>query len=188
MITQLCISFCRVPALSCDTLSKQLGFYISFLSWRTCLRVAKSQHLSLWSRLYGYVSAVLLMVKPHHHPLDHATHTLHLLWVVQHIYHTFDSLLSHRDLPQYYPEFPFFLVHSTEPSKHLFSVLHSLKKDFNYADILYLQPKLQILILGAFGIYLWRKALNYHRVHHTYFHAKDLNIEALKIWPSDGDL
>jgi hypothetical protein len=92
---------------------------------------------------------------------------------------------------KFYPDFPLLpWLHSTEPCEHLFGVLCGLKKDFNYADVLYLQLKLRILILSAFGDLSTEEqaAQTTAGYHHTYFHVKDLDTEALKQWPSDGDL
>ncbi|VDC00173.1 unnamed protein product [Peniophora sp. CBMAI 1063] len=52
---------------------------------------------------------------------------------------------------EFYPAYPLLpWLHSTEMLEHFFGVLRSLKKDFNFADALWLEPKLRTLMMGAF--------------------------------------
>lgn len=130
------------------------------------------------------------------HIIAHPDHAAHIHFISRESFDIFitlcDSLLSlivvYRKFYPNYPLLPW--LHSTEPCEHFFGVLRVLKKDFNYADVLYLQPKLRILILGAFGDLSPEEQANHTAsgYQHTYFHAKDLDTNALKTWPSDGDL
>jgi hypothetical protein len=130
------------------------------------------------------------------HIVAHPDHAPHIHFISRESFDIFvtlcDSLLAliivYR---KFYPDYPLLLwLHSTEPCKHCFGMLRTLKKDFNYTDILYLQPKLRILMLGAFGNLSPEEQANCTATgyHHTYFHAKDLDTDALKQWPSNGDL
>jgi hypothetical protein len=126
------------------------------------------------------------------HP-DHATNTHFISRESFDIFVTLcDSLLSlivvYR---KFYPNFPLLpWLHSTEPCEHFFGILRTIKKDFNYSDVLYLHPKLQILVLGAFGDLSAEEQANETAAgyRHTYFHVSDLDLDTLTIWPSDGDL
>lgn len=92
---------------------------------------------------------------------------------------------------QYYPTHALLpWLHSTEVCEHVFGLLRQLKKDFNYADMLYLERKLRILMMGEFR-HLSDEgkadavASGYH---HTYFHAPDLDLAVLMQWPTDSEL
>lgn len=130
------------------------------------------------------------------HVIAHDDHAVHINFISRESYDIFltlcDSLLSlivvYR---KYYPTYPLLpWLHSTEPCEHLFGVLRQLKKDFNYQDMLYLEPKLRTLMLGAFGDLVLEDQLNQTAAgyHHTYFHAVDLDTEALMQWPTDFDI
>jgi hypothetical protein len=82
------------------------------------------------------------------HIIAHPDHAAHIHFISRKSFDIFvtlcDSLLSlivvYR---KFYPDYPLLpWLHSTEPCEHFFGVLHVLKKDFSYADVLYLQPKL----------------------------------------------
>ncbi|KAA1468573.1 hypothetical protein DENSPDRAFT_814932 [Dentipellis sp. KUC8613] len=91
---------------------------------------------------------------------------------------------------RFYPTYPLLpWLHSTEVCEHIFGMLRQLKKDFNYSDMLYLEPKLRSLMLGAFqGLSPEEKANQTAAgYHHTYYHAPDLDLAALMSWPSDED-
>lgn len=94
-------------------------------------------------------------------------------------------IFSYRD---FYPLLPW--LHSTEMVEHFFGLLRSLKADFNFADALYLEPKLRTLMMGAFRGFTAQEKANMARggYFHTYFHASDLNEENLKCWPSDAEV
>ncbi|KAK7691172.1 hypothetical protein QCA50_006275 [Cerrena zonata] len=103
-----------------------------------------------------------------------------------------DSLIQlviiHR---QFYPRYPLLpWLHSTEPCEHIFGMIRQLKKDFTYADMLYLEPKLRTLMMGAFQDLTPEEKASQTAAgyHHTYFHAPDLNLSALLQWPTDDDL
>jgi len=103
-----------------------------------------------------------------------------------------DSLLSliivYR---KYYPRYPFLpWLHSTEACEHVFGVLCQIKKDFTFNDFLSAQPKLQALLLGAFGDLSTEEQANQTAAgyHHTYFMADDLDLKELLRYPSDQDL
>ena len=103
-----------------------------------------------------------------------------------------DSLLSliivYR---KYYPRYPFLpWLHPTEACEHVFGVLRQIKKDFTFNDFLSAQPKLQALLLGAFGDLSTEEQANQTTAgyHHTYFTADDLDLKELLRYPSDQDL
>lgn len=103
-----------------------------------------------------------------------------------------ESLLSlmiiYRKYYSRYPLLPW--LHSTEPCEHVFGVLRQIKKDFTFADMLFAQPKLQALLLGAFGDMTPEEQANQTAsgYHHTYFKADDLDLEELMRYPTDDDL
>jgi len=91
----------------------------------------------------------------------------------------------------FYPTYPLLpWLHSTEPCEHLFGLLRQLKRDFNYSDMLYLEPKLRALMLGAFGNLTTEQKANetMSGYHHTYFKAKDLDLDVLFQYPTDQEL
>ena len=103
-----------------------------------------------------------------------------------------ESLLSlmiiYRKYYSRYPLLPW--LHSTEPCEHVFGVLRQIKMDFTFADMLFAQPKLQALLLGAFGDMTPEEQANQTAsgYHHTYFKADDLDLEELMRYPTDDDL
>lgn len=130
------------------------------------------------------------------HVVAHPDHAAHIHFISRESFDIFitlcDSLLSlmiiHR---QFYPTYPLLpWLHSTEPCEHLFGVLRQLKKDFNYSDVLYLEPKLRTLLLGTFGDLSPDDQANQTAAgyHHTYFHTTDLDILSLMTWPSDEEI
>ncbi|KAH9849428.1 hypothetical protein C2E23DRAFT_737305, partial [Lenzites betulinus] len=103
-----------------------------------------------------------------------------------------DSLLSliivYR---RYFPHHPFMpWLHSTAPCEHIFGIIRTLKKDFNFADLLYLEPKLRTLLLGAFDRLtpLDRANDTAGGYYHSYFDSTDVNADNLRQWPSDTEL
>ncbi|KAJ6521817.1 hypothetical protein DFH09DRAFT_1424506 [Mycena vulgaris] len=103
-----------------------------------------------------------------------------------------DGLLSlmvsyHKYFPMY-PLLPW--LHSTEVCEHLFGMLRQLKKNFNYADVLYLERKLRVLMMGAFGNLSPDEQANQTAggYHHTYFSADDLDVVVLTQYPTDEEL
>ncbi|KAH9933100.1 hypothetical protein B0H21DRAFT_835847 [Amylocystis lapponica] len=127
-----------------------------------------------------------------HHP-DYA---LHIQFISRESYDIFltlcDSLLSLMIVyRKYYPTYPLLpWLHSTEPCEHIFGILRQLKKDFSYVDMLYLEPKLRTLLLGAFGDLTAEQQINQTAggYYHSYFIAEDLDLHALVQWPTDPEL
>ena len=92
---------------------------------------------------------------------------------------------------KYYSQYPLLpWLHSTEPCEHVFGAMRQIKKDFTFADMLNAQPKLQALLLGAFGDLSAEEQANQTAAgyHHTYFKADDLDLKELLRYPSDDDL
>ncbi|KAH7917617.1 hypothetical protein BV22DRAFT_986798, partial [Leucogyrophana mollusca] len=129
------------------------------------------------------------------HTEQHPDHKTNINFISRESYDIFlrlcDSLIElivvHRI---YYPTYPLLpWLHSTEPCEHIFGLLRQLKKDFNYADILHLEPKLRVLMMGAFQHLTVQEQVNQTAAgyHHTYFHAPDLDTAALMQWPSNID-
>ncbi|KAH7929600.1 hypothetical protein BV22DRAFT_1029216 [Leucogyrophana mollusca] len=130
------------------------------------------------------------------HTDQHPDHNVNVNFISRESYDIFltlcDSLLqliiAHR---MYYPTYPLLpWLHSTEPCEHIFGMLRQLKKDFNYADILHLEPKLRALMMGAFQHLSPEERANQTAAgyHHTYFHAPDIDLAILMKWPSDAIL
>lgn len=97
-----------------------------------------------------------------------------------------DSLVQlifvYREFHPTYPLLPW--LHSTEMLEHFFGIMRKLKADFNFADALWLEPKLRTLVLGAFKNLSPEEqakatAAGYW---HTYLHAPDLDEAALRTW------
>ncbi|KAJ6609212.1 hypothetical protein B0H10DRAFT_2226075 [Mycena sp. CBHHK59/15] len=92
---------------------------------------------------------------------------------------------------KYFPTYPLLpWLHSTEVCEHLFGMLRQLKKDFNYTDVLYLEHKLRILMMGAFANLSPDQQANQMSAGyvHTYFKADDLDTTILLQYPTDEDL
>ncbi|KAI0067574.1 hypothetical protein BV25DRAFT_1876116 [Artomyces pyxidatus] len=92
---------------------------------------------------------------------------------------------------KFYPSYPFLpWLHSTEVCEHIFGILRQLKADFTYADMLYLEPKLSVLLMGAFQNLSPQEQVNEvaEGYHHTYFNVRGLDLAKLMIWPSDEEL
>ncbi|KAJ7780986.1 hypothetical protein B0H16DRAFT_1496749 [Mycena metata] len=97
-------------------------------------------------------------------------------------------IVSYR---KYFPTYPLLpWLHSTEVCEHLFGMLRQLKKDFNYADVLYLERKLRVLMMGAFGNLSPDQQENQTSAGyvHTYFKADDLDTAVLLQYPTDEDI
>ncbi|KAI0054490.1 hypothetical protein BV25DRAFT_1922630 [Artomyces pyxidatus] len=130
------------------------------------------------------------------HIEQHPDHRTHIQFISHESFDIFltlcDSLLQLMVVyRQYYPMYPLLpWLHSTETCEHIFGMLRQLKEDFNYADMLYLEPKLRTLMLGAFENLTAEEKANQTAAgyHHTYFHAPDLDMATLMQWPSDVDL
>ena len=130
------------------------------------------------------------------HIVAHPDHAPLIQFISRESYDIFltlcDSLLSliviYRKFYSTYPLLPW--LRSTEPCEHLFGALRRLKKDFNFSDVLYLEPKLRTLLLGSFGDLSPSEQANQTAsgYHHTYFHTKDLDLPTLMTWPSDDDI
>ncbi|KAJ6504529.1 hypothetical protein DFH09DRAFT_943717 [Mycena vulgaris] len=91
---------------------------------------------------------------------------------------------------KYFPTYPLLpWLHSTEVCEHFFGMLRQLKKDFNYADVLYLERKLRVLMMGAFGNLSSDEQANETAggYHHTYFNADDLDTAVLMQYPTDEE-
>ncbi|KAI0027281.1 hypothetical protein K488DRAFT_62043 [Vararia minispora EC-137] len=103
-----------------------------------------------------------------------------------------DSLLQliivYRQVYPTHPLLPW--LHLTEVCEHIFGMLRQLKTDFTYADLLYLEPKLQALLMGAYRDFSPQAAANAigEGYYHTYFDLAGLDIASLMIWPSDAEL
>ncbi|KAJ7032518.1 hypothetical protein C8F04DRAFT_958759 [Mycena alexandri] len=92
---------------------------------------------------------------------------------------------------KYFPTYPLLpWLHSTEACEHLFGMVRQLKKDFTYADVLYLERKLRALQMGAFGGLSADQRANQVSAgyHHTYFKADDLDTATLLQYPTDVDM
>ncbi|KAJ6585790.1 hypothetical protein B0H19DRAFT_926943 [Mycena capillaripes] len=91
---------------------------------------------------------------------------------------------------RYFPTYPLLpWLHSTEVCEHLFGMLRQLKKDFNYVDVLYLERKLRVLMMGAFANQSADEQANQTSAgyYHTYFKADDLDTAELMQYPTDEE-
>jgi hypothetical protein len=126
------------------------------------------------------------------HP-DHSTNTHFISRESYDIFITIcESLLSliivYR---KWYSAFPFLpWLHSTEICEHLFGMLRQLKKDFNYSDMLYLEPKLRTLMLGSFGNLSFQAQANATAAgyYHSCSDVAGLDIPSLMSYPSDREI
>ncbi|KAI0028125.1 hypothetical protein K488DRAFT_59493 [Vararia minispora EC-137] len=83
---------------------------------------------------------------------------------------------------EYFPTYPLLpWLHSMEACEHLFGVLWQLETDFIFANTIYLEPKLCMLMIGAFCDLTTQEQANTMAsgYHHTYFLASDINLKAL---------
>jgi hypothetical protein len=130
------------------------------------------------------------------HIQTHPEHSVQTQFISRESYDIFlticDGLLSlivaYR---KYFPTYPLLpWLHSTEVCEHLFGMMRQLKKDFNYADVLYLERKLRVLMMGAFGNLSPDQQENQTSAGyvHTYFKTDDLDLAALMDYPTDEDL
>ncbi|EIW63281.1 uncharacterized protein TRAVEDRAFT_161459 [Trametes versicolor FP-101664 SS1] len=103
-----------------------------------------------------------------------------------------DSLLSlivvYRQYFPYHPLMPW--LHSTTPCEHIFGIIRTLKKDFNFADLLYLESKLRTLLLGAFDRLTPLDRANERAAgyYHSYFDSTSVDADNLRQWPSEIEL
>lgn len=92
---------------------------------------------------------------------------------------------------EFYPSYPLLpWLHSTEMLEHFFGVLRSLKKDFNFADALWLEPKLRTLMMGAFKNFTAEEQANATAAGYwnTYHSAPDYDADALRNYPPDSEM
>jgi hypothetical protein len=69
-------------------------------------------------------------------------------------------------------------------------MLRQLKKDFNYSDMLYLEPKLRTLMLGSFGNLSFQAQANATAAgyYHSCSDVAGLDIPSLMSYPSDREI
>ncbi|KAH7917065.1 hypothetical protein BV22DRAFT_1027022, partial [Leucogyrophana mollusca] len=157
--------------------------------WQNC-------NISHVTRVRMVLRACFSLMAWRSHTEQHPDHDVNINFISRKSYDIFLTLcnsllqliIAYR---KYYPTYPLLpWLHSTEPCKHIFGLLRQLKKDFNYADMLYLEPKLTALMMGAFWYLSPEERANQTAAgyHHTYFHAPDLDLAALIRWPSDAQL
>lgn len=130
------------------------------------------------------------------HIIKHPDHRTDIHFISRESFNIFlclcDSLIqlviSYRQFFPMYPLLPW--LHSTEMVEHLFGILRKLKADFNFADVLYAEPKLRTLMLGAFQDRTADEQANLAAggYYHTYFSAPDFDEHALRLFPTDVQL
>ncbi|KAI0696274.1 hypothetical protein BC835DRAFT_878998 [Cytidiella melzeri] len=130
------------------------------------------------------------------HVEQHPAYSVQVQFISRESYNIFiticDGLLSliilYRQFHPGYPLLPW--LHGTENCEHIFGTLRQLKTDFNYMDLLYLQPKLQTLLLAAFSHILPQQEANATAAgyHHSYILDADIDLQALTQWPTDAQL
>ncbi|KZV71006.1 hypothetical protein PENSPDRAFT_685015 [Peniophora sp. CONT] len=89
---------------------------------------------------------------------------------------------------EFYPTYALLpWLHSTEMLEHFFGIMRSLKSDFNFADALWLEPKLRTLMMGAFKNLSPEEQANATAAGywHTYFSAPDFNEAMLRTYPDN---
>ncbi|KAI0060330.1 hypothetical protein BV25DRAFT_977826 [Artomyces pyxidatus] len=156
----------------------------------------QNRHISHLERVKMVLRARFFLMAWRSHIEQHPDHQTNIHFISRESYDIFlticDSLVqlivTYRKYFTTYPLLPW--LHSTETCEHIFGMLRQLKKDFNYADMLYLEPKLRSLMLGAFQNLSPDEQANQAAAgyHHTYFHASDLDLRVLLQWPSDVEL
>ncbi|KAF8156928.1 hypothetical protein B0H34DRAFT_657929 [Crassisporium funariophilum] len=130
------------------------------------------------------------------HILAHPSYSVHIQFISRESFDIFitvaESLLSLIIVYRtYYSTFPLLpWLHSTEPCEHVFGVMRQIKKDFTFSDMLSAEPKLQTLLLGAFGDLTAEEQANQTAAgyHHTYFDTDDLDLKELLRYPTEDDL
>ncbi|KAJ2915314.1 hypothetical protein MD484_g5089, partial [Candolleomyces efflorescens] len=130
------------------------------------------------------------------HIVAHPEHSVNIHFISRESFDIFitlcDSLLSlfivYR---KYHPGFPLLpWLHSTESCEHAFGVLRKVKPDFTYADMLAIEPKMAVLMSGAFKDLTESEKANRTAAgyYHTYYKAHGLDLKVLVCMPTDLEL
>lgn len=178
------------------TFPQQAGLSIYLFVFGELVDAWQSRSIAHSERIQMALRARFVLMAWRSHITQHPIHRHHIHFIS---HESFDILITlcdsliqliiiHR---QFYPQYPLLpWLHSTEPCEHIFGMIRQLKKDFNYADMLYLEPKLRTLMMGAFQDLSVDEKANQTAAgyHHTYFHAPDLDLAALLQWPTDEDV
>jgi hypothetical protein len=96
-------------------------------------------------------------------------------------------VLVYRDLPIIYPLLLWLL--STEVCEHVFGLSRQILPDFTVLDFIYMIPKLFVRLREA--IFLQTTSDGKERAsgyNHTYHDNRDINLNALSIFPSDSEI
>lgn len=92
----------------------------------------------------------------------------------------------------YFPHVSFLSwMHSTECCEHFFGCAHSISKDFTLQDLVYMMPKLSLLINRDLRTGKARQvqALSHHSgYHHSWCDAKGLNYRTLMTYSSNDEI
>ncbi|KAJ7173525.1 hypothetical protein C8R46DRAFT_1255776 [Mycena filopes] len=150
----------------------------------------QNRHIPHRDRVKMVLRARFFLMAWRAHIESHPDHDVNTHFISRESYDIFlticDSLLSlivvYR---KYFPTYPLLpWLHSTEVCEHLFGMLRQLKKDFNFADVLYLERKLRILMMGAFANMSAEEQANQTSAgyYHTYFKADDVDIPVLTVF------
>ncbi|KAJ7106133.1 hypothetical protein C8R43DRAFT_906259, partial [Mycena crocata] len=156
----------------------------------------QNRNISHCDRAKMVIRARFFLMAWRAHTVAHPDYSVQTHFISRESYYIFltlcDSLLSlivaYR---RYYPTYPLLpWLHGTEACEHLFGMLRQLKKDFTYADVLHLERKLRVLMMGAFGNLTPEEQTNQTTsgYHHTYFKADDLDLATLMQYPTDQEL
>lgn len=98
-------------------------------------------------------------------------------------------ILIHRD---YYPNTPLLLwLHSTECCEHFFGCARKIIKDFSFLDLIYMMPKLSLLIdrdLHTGGKAETKGSAQRSGYHHTWHDSRGVNYKMLSTFPSDDEI
>lgn len=147
-------------------------------------------------RIRMVLRARLFLVTWRQHVVLHPKYSTHRQFISREAYDILltncDSLVllvvTYRNL---YPDHPFApWLHTTEVSEHIFGMARQLKEDFTYADLLHMIPKLSHYLAGKFDELTPQEQANRTAAgyYHTHFKNDDVNIIALKTYPSDYEI
>lgn len=156
----------------------------------------QNRHIPHLTRIKMVLRARFFLMAWRTHIVQHPDHKTSIHFISRESYDIFltlcDSLIQliiiHR---KWYPNYPLLpWLHSTETCEHIFGMLRQLKQSFNFADMLYLEPRLRALMLGAFKNLSPEEQANATAsgYHHTYFKTEDIDLQTLMKWPNDVEI
>lgn len=128
---------------------------------------------------------------------DHPHYTSKTHFISRELYDIFnlfiDSMLGlilvHRDDYKGVPLLPW--LHSTECCEHFFGCARRIIKDFSFVDLIYMMPKLTLLIdndLRSHGSANTKASAHRSGYHHSWYDLDDIKYQVLSQFPSDKEI